>query len=60
MPIDLRTQKLAQLAVRYSVAVKPGEKVLKVGVSGSFANSGKLIDSVKNLQGETVFEIGEP
>ncbi|MEK9184836.1 MAG: aminopeptidase [Patescibacteria group bacterium] len=31
MPIDLRTQKLAQLAVRYSVAVKPGEKVIIFG-----------------------------
>ena len=27
MPTDIRTRKLAQLAVRYSVAVKPGEKV---------------------------------
>ena len=28
MPLDLRTRKLAQLAVRYSVFVKPGEKVI--------------------------------
>ena len=33
MPIDLRTRKLAQLAVRYSVNVKPGEKVIISGGS---------------------------
>jgi aminopeptidase len=33
MPVDLRTRKLAQLAVRYSVAVKPGEKVIISGGS---------------------------
>jgi len=33
MPLDLRTRKLAQLAVRYSVAVKPGEKVIISGGS---------------------------
>ena len=31
MPLDLRTRKLAQLAVRYSVFVKPGEKVIISG-----------------------------
>jgi len=31
MPVDLRTRKLAQLAVRYSVFVKPGEKVIISG-----------------------------
>jgi aminopeptidase len=33
MPVDLRTRKLAQLAVRYSVHVKPGEKVIISGGS---------------------------
>jgi aminopeptidase len=33
MPVDLRTRKLAQLAVRYSVFVKPGEKVIISGGS---------------------------
>ncbi|MFH1608337.1 MAG: aminopeptidase [archaeon] len=33
MPTDLRTRKLAQLAVRYSVFVKPGEKVIISGGS---------------------------
>jgi len=28
MPVDLRTRKLAKLAVRYCVGVKPGEKVI--------------------------------
>ncbi|MCX6748333.1 MAG: aminopeptidase [Candidatus Pacearchaeota archaeon] len=32
MPVDLRTRKLAQLAVKYSVFVKPGEQV---AISGS-------------------------
>jgi len=31
MPVDLRTRKLAQVAVRYSVFVKPGEKVIISG-----------------------------
>ena len=31
MPIDTRARKLAQLAVRYSVNVKPGEKVIISG-----------------------------
>jgi aminopeptidase len=31
MPIDLRTQKLARLAVKYSVDVKPGENVVVSG-----------------------------
>ena len=33
MPVDLRTRKLAQLAVRYSLFVKPGEKVIISGGS---------------------------
>jgi aminopeptidase len=33
MPIDIRTRKLAQLVVRYSVFVKPGEKVIISGGS---------------------------
>jgi len=33
MPVDLRTRKLAQLAVRYSVEIKPGSKVIISGGS---------------------------
>ena len=35
MPVDLRTRKLAKLAVNYSVFVKPGEKVIISGGSES-------------------------
>ncbi len=35
MPTDLRTRKLAQLAVKYSVFVKPGEQVIISGNSES-------------------------
>jgi len=35
MPIDIRARKLAQLAVRYSVSVKPGEVVVISGGSES-------------------------
>ncbi len=37
-----------------------GQKTLKVGTAGTFANSGKLIDRVVAPDGQTVFEIGEP
>jgi len=33
MPVDLRTRKLAQLAVKYSVFVKPGDQVIISGES---------------------------
>ena len=33
MPVDLRTRKLAKIAVNYSVFVKPGEKVIISGGS---------------------------
>lgn len=35
MPIDLRTRKLAQLAVKYCTAVKPGENVILSGEAES-------------------------
>ena len=35
MPVDLRTRKLAQLAVRYSVNVKPGENIMISGTQES-------------------------
>jgi len=31
MPVDLRTRKLAEIAVKYSVAAKPGDKVIISG-----------------------------
>ena len=46
MPIDLRTKKLAQLAVRYSVFVKPGEKVI---ISGGTEAIPFLIELYKEI-----------
>ena len=46
MPVDLRTRKLAQLAVRYSVFVKPGEKVI---ISGGSEASPFLIELYKEI-----------
>ncbi|MBS3074936.1 aminopeptidase [Candidatus Pacearchaeota archaeon] len=46
MPIDLRTRKLAQLAVRYSVAVKPGEKVI---ISGGYESVPFLMELYKEI-----------
>ncbi len=36
------------------------ERVLKVGLKGTFDSSGKKIDEVRDLQNRIVFEIGEP
>jgi len=46
MPVDLRTRKLAQLAVRYSVFVKPGEKVI---ISGEAEAIPFLIELYKEI-----------
>ncbi|HTY43860.1 MAG TPA: aminopeptidase [Patescibacteria group bacterium] len=46
MPVDLRTRKLAQLAVRYSVAVKPGEKVI---ISGKMEAIPFLVELYKEI-----------
>ena len=46
MPVDLRTRKLAQLAVRYSVAVKPGEKVI---ISGGSEAMDFLVELYKEI-----------
>jgi aminopeptidase len=46
MPVDLRTRKLAQLAVRYSVFVKPGEKVI---ISGKTEAIPFLIELYKEI-----------
>jgi aminopeptidase len=46
MPIDPRARKLAQLAVRYSVAVKPGQKVI---VSGDTEAIPFLIELYKEI-----------
>jgi len=46
MPTDLRTQKLAQLAVRYSVFVKSGEKVM---ISGREESIPFLVELYKEI-----------
>ncbi len=46
MPVDLRTRKLAQLAVRYSVFVKPGEKV---AISGGVEAIPFLVELYKEI-----------
>lgn len=46
MPIDIRTKKLAQLTVRYSVFVKPGEKVI---ISGGTESIPFLIELYKEI-----------
>ena len=44
MPLDLRTRKLAQLAVNYSVSVKPQEKVI---ISGNIESIDFLVELYK-------------
>jgi len=53
MPTDLRTRKLAQLAVRYSVFVKPGEKVI---ISGG----NEAIDFLVELYKEIILRGAHP
>ncbi|MGV8152344.1 MAG: aminopeptidase [Candidatus Nanoarchaeia archaeon] len=53
MPIDLRTQKLAKLVVKYSVFVKPGENVV---ISGS----SEAEEFIKALYKEVILAGGHP
>jgi aminopeptidase len=46
MPVDLRTRKLAKLAVRYSVKVKPGEKIM---ISGGIESIPFLVELYKEI-----------
>jgi len=46
MPVDLRTRKLAQVVVRHSVFVKPGEKVV---VSGSVEAIPFMVELYKEI-----------
>lgn len=60
MPLDLRTRRLAKLAVRYSVFVKPGEKVI---ISGGSEAISFLIELYKEiiLQGaHPIVKVGLP
>jgi len=46
MPFDERTRKLAEIAVRYSVNVKPNEKII---ISGGIEAIPFLIECLINL-----------
>jgi aminopeptidase len=46
MPVDIRTRKLAQIVVRYSVFVKPNEKVI---ISGGGASIPFLVELYKEI-----------
>jgi len=60
MPIDLRTRRLAQLAVRYSVCVKPGEKVILSGGSEAIDFLTELYKAVVLAGGIPIVKIGLP
>lgn len=54
MPVDLRTRRLAQLAVRYSIGVKPGEKII---ISGSVEAIPFLVELYKEIILQKAFPI---
>ncbi|MEN7982277.1 MAG: aminopeptidase [Nanoarchaeota archaeon] len=60
MPLDLRTRKLAQLAVRYSVFVKPGEKVVISGGSEAIPFLVELYKEVILQKAHPIVRIGLP
>ncbi len=53
MPVDLRTRKLAQTVVRYSIEIKPGEKVI---ISGGI----EAVDFLTELYKEIILQKGIP
>ena len=60
MPVDLRTRKLAQVAVRYSVFVKPGEKVI---ISGGTEAVPFLVELYKEIilqKAHPIVKVGLP
>lgn len=60
MPIDLRTRKLAQLAVRYSVFVKPGEKVIISGGSEAIPFLVELYKEIILQKAHPIVKVGLP
>jgi len=60
MPIDMRTKKLAQLAVKHSVFVKPGEKVALSGGIESVPFLQELYKEVVLAGGHPLIRIGLP
>lgn len=60
MPIDLRTRKLAKLAVRYSIAVKPGEKVIISGGTEAIPFLTELYKEIILQKAHPIVRIGLP
>jgi len=60
MPVDIRTRKLAQLAVRYSVAVKPGEKVIISGGNEAMPFLVELYKEIILQRGIPIVRVGLP
>ncbi|MFH1365482.1 MAG: aminopeptidase [archaeon] len=60
MPVDLRTRKLAQLAVRYSVFVKPGEKVIISGGSEAIPFLVELYKEIILQKAHPIVKVGLP
>jgi len=60
MPVDLRTRKLAQVAVRYSVFVKPGEKVIISGKADTIPFLIELYKEVILQKAHPIVKVGLP
>ncbi|MBT3690900.1 aminopeptidase [archaeon] len=60
MPVDLRTRKLAQLAVKYSVNVAKGEKVILSGGSESIPFLVELYKAVVLVGGHPIVKVNLP
>lgn len=60
MPVDLRTRKLAELAVRYSVGTKKGEKVIISGGSESIDFLTELYKQIILIGGIPIVRVNLP
>lgn len=60
MPVDLRTRKLAKLAVNYSVFVKPGEKVIISGGSEAIPFLVELYKEIILQKAHPIVKVGLP
>ncbi len=60
MPVDLRTKKLAQLAVKYSVGVRLGEKVIISGGSEAIDFLTELYKAIILVGGIPIVKVGLP
>jgi len=60
MPVDIRTRKLAQLAVKYSVHAKKGEKIIISGGSEAIDFLTELYKAVILVGGIPIVKVGLP